>query len=112
MKLVIAALCAVLSGCALMESQQQPPPDVNEVLNRAYQGGPVKAVMDRHGAPLRQMATRDGAIYTWEQDRVMYFDTRPPANVHCQMDAYVTPDGTVSEISVNGQNGACVAFLR
>lgn len=112
MKWIVFALCAALSGCTLMESQQQPPPDVNAILNSAYQGGPVKMVMDRNGAPLRQMSVQGGMVYSWEQDRTMYSQTLPPAQTHCQMDAYVNSQGIVTEMVANGQMAACTAFLR
>jgi hypothetical protein len=112
MKWMVIALCAALPGCSLMESRQQQPPDVNGILNSAYQGGSIKAVMAQQGAPLRQMTQGDSTVYSWEQDRLMNFSSAPPARVHCQMDAYVTSQGVVSQIIVNGQMGACSAFLR
>lgn len=102
----------MLSGCSLMESRQQPPPDVNGILSNAYQGGPVTAVMQRYGAPLRQMPVGENVVYSWERDRTMYFDTQPPAHWHCQMDANVNRNGVVTQIGVTGQMGACTEFLN
>lgn len=108
--LVIGVL--VLSGCSLMESRNPPPPDVNGLLNSAYRGGPVTMVMQDYGAPLRQMAVGSGAVYSWEKDHTQYFQTQPPALWHCQMDAYADLAGTVTQITVRGNMGACVRFLR
>jgi len=112
MKWIAVIGLVVLSGCSIMESRQQPPPDVNGVLNSAYRGGPATMVMQDYGAPLRQMPVGAGTVYSWEKDRTQYFQTMPPANWHCQMDAFANAQGVVTEMVVRGNMGACVAFLR
>lgn len=112
MKGIAAIGLVVLSGCSIMESRQPVMPDVNGILNSAYRGSPATMVMQDYGAPLRQMPVGTGAVYSWEKDRTQYFDTMPPANWHCQMDAFADAQGVVTEMVVRGNMGACVAFLR
>ena len=112
MKRIAVIGLALLSGCSLMESRNPPPPDVAGILNSAYQGAPVTMVLRDYGAPLREMAVGGGTVYSWERDHAQYFQTQPPALWHCQMDAYAGPSGTVTQMTVNGNMGACVTFLR
>ena len=110
---ILALALLAVSGCAFVQSISVPPPapDVSALLSSTYANGPVQQMFTRYGAPLRQTEASGAMIYSWDKSTVMYFGTQPPLPVQCQMDAYVTPSGTVTAVNVSGQMGACELFM-
>lgn len=111
--LAVPLVTMALYGCAFIDavSPLPPPPNVQMAAGQTYIGQPVQQMLGRYGAPLRSMPVGDVMVYSWEQSRVMYFDTSPPLPVHCQMDAYVTKGGVVDNIGISGKMGACEMFM-
>jgi len=99
-----------LSGCATAPPEPSPQ-DLTNAIGSRFAGQPLQTMIERYGAPVRQMPLGDETIYTWVRENTMQFRTLRPTTVHCELDAYVTSAGIIRTIGVNGQGGACPTFM-
>lgn len=81
-----------------------------QVVGQRFAHQPLSMMLSRYGAPARQMNVEGVTVYTWEAADTLYFRSQPPLYVRCQLDAYVR-DGTVVDVGMAGQQGACERFL-
>ena len=108
----LIAATVLLSSCV----STPPPPDPNlalGVIGDRYVGKNILEMVSRFGAPIRKMDVDKFTVYSWEKQTTMYFQTQPPLNVRCQLDAYADSDGIVRNVGFSGQRGAaCENFAQ
>lgn len=111
--LVVSTMAAVtLASCA----SAPPAADPNvalKIIGDRYVGQNVLEMTSRFGAPARRMEVDEFTVYSWERHSTLHFQTQPPLNVRCQLDAYVDKSGVVRNVGFSGQRGAaCESFAQ
>lgn len=110
---IATCLAMSLGSCAPIPSASAPDADYAlNAIGQRFVGRNVLEMSAVLGAPMRSLPLGELVIYSWERTSTMYFETRPPLILRCQLDAYVNQSGVVTNVGFSGQQGGCDRFLR